>query len=413
MDPHVKWAALLITLLGGQIGVGQVPCTYDGGGVSPTVLEDETDPASAEVMITGIELVASPMGVGLPAGLIQGAMSQWNNCPGTSIPPFGTEISGPKHTIEILLLDAVPDLVPGSDALGLAFYSNLDQRITLYARKPEGGTYSFEELTYFLAHELGHVLGLGDSNIGIMGGYQNGSTEQVGTTECGCANDTWETVPEPGEPDSGDEPDPIEGNGCTDDQGQWVEGGVYATVWCCGGELLSATCLAGGVEGIFKAGTSLRDPPIRSPIALSLARWGEPAATPGKPDFENPADVLVLGIDFDLSGLIDNPVEQMLGSWNRPNAFVVLARFDRPEWGGNDNGWIDPGDVVWQQLGFSGLDTHEMIPPEALGIAGIDTIPRRARQPGLFGLITRALNESGNHVFTLATLPGKVPVESD
>lgn len=215
-----------------------------------------------------------------------------------------------------------------------------------------------------------------------MGPYRGG-TPSVGNNECACAEDAWEqAVEEPLEPDPGDEPDPIEELGCYNDQGQWVEGGFLVTFFCCGGELLGTECVA-DESTTFKTGSRLIFPAIRETIVLYLPHREEHRE-------------LVLGIDFDANGSIDGPSEMLLGSWRWPNAVVVLAQFDRPDLGGNDNGWIDPGDFVWEQLGF--WDATDLIRPEAIGIVAIDTIPSAERRATRTQWVVAALDRDGNAV---------------
>jgi hypothetical protein len=193
----MKLHAILLCLFSGASHLC-AQCIHDGNGISPTVLQNEADPDSPEVFINGIEFAVSNSDAvfPLPTGLIESAISQWNGCSPQLFPPLQTSVSGPKQTITISFFDKKPP--PNtSEGLGLASYSNLDQEIKLYRRNPNGGFFSQDELIYFLAHEIGHVLGLGDTSRDELMGPARGDgdgykIQEVLTSDCTCVSETWE-----------------------------------------------------------------------------------------------------------------------------------------------------------------------------------------------------------------------------
>jgi len=98
-----------------------------------------------------------------------------------------------------------------------------------------------------------------------------------------------------------------------------------------------------------------------------------------------------LALDRNGNGVVDNGAELfgvgtpliLQGNRNAPNGFVGLAQYDERELGGNDDGYITPGDAIWPQLrvwvdrnadGASSYD--EMHSLSEYGITALETIPK-------------------------------------
>ena len=119
---------------------------------------------------------------------------------------------------------------------------------------------------------------------------------------------------------------------------------------------------------------------------------GEPAfmqwVRPGEDDAFLVHDINDNGLADDGSELFGNGTRLLLqGDALAPNGFVGLAQFDRPELGGNDDGFISGDDQIWKYLYLwldadaDGISTsREMTPLASLPILRLETIPFEVKQ---------------------------------
>lgn len=104
----------------------------------------------------------------------------------------------------------------------------------------------------------------------------------------------------------------------------------------------------------------------------------------------------VLVLDLDGDGLMSSSREMLGNQFNEDNlptlnAAAALQRYDHAEWGGNQNGIIDPGDFFWEDLYFwqdlnhdQLCQTHEMISMRRAKIQSIDPFPTPLRRQTSF-----------------------------
>ncbi len=107
-----------------------------------------------------------------------------------------------------------------------------------------------------------------------------------------------------------------------------------------------------------------------------------------------------LTLDRNGNGVIDNGRELFGNFTPQPvpsaggekHGFRALARYDKPQWGGNDNGWIDANDFVftslrlWQDINHNGLsEASELHTLPSKSITRLDLYYRESRRVDAHG----------------------------
>ncbi len=109
-----------------------------------------------------------------------------------------------------------------------------------------------------------------------------------------------------------------------------------------------------------------------------------------------------LCVDVNGNGAIDSGSE-LFGNYSvlpdgsrAANGFAALAAYDTRRFGGNENGWVDPGDAIWQQLrlwvdmNHDGISQpNELMTLDAAGIVRISTRYDTERRRDQFGNVFR------------------------
>ncbi|MEP0775169.1 MAG: matrixin family metalloprotease, partial [Acidobacteriota bacterium] len=224
---------------------------------------------------------------------------------------------------------------------------------------------------YILAHELGHFLGLADSNCStsVMSGYANSNMTQISAEDCAAIADLM--LPPP--------PDPPE-----DPRHCARESGIDD---CKASPIL----LDLGGTGIWFGGQSdavLFD--VTGDGQLELVNWVRPGGG---------ATFLVR--DLDGNGIVDGAGELFGTATVMPdgslaeNGFLALAVLDEAWYGGNGDGKVNASDIGWYSLlvwidsNANGLtEPGELQPLSAAGVLAIEldyrTLGRRDRHGNLY-----------------------------
>jgi hypothetical protein len=284
---------------------------------------------------------------GISTSVVFDAENYWSQgCPqqyGNNFPAFNNFVHGNGVPVTIGFVNST-STTPGGGCgvtnVTLAADGTLASAdITLFARQVDGTPCS---LTDSLAHEFGHVFGLDD--VGgracagrIMGTGILGMTRTVEASDCSIADQMWLISTETAPP-----PDPFcdaycwtqcQNNVCPPSQGN-------------PNPPQTPILIDLDREGFELTGVS-------NGVLFDLAANGHPehVAWTGRHEL-----VAFLCLDRNGDGRIDDGSE-LFGNATRlangkraPNGYVALAEFDKPEMGGNGNGFIDPGDAIWGRL---------------------------------------------------------------
>jgi hypothetical protein len=278
-----------------------------------------------ECGLGGIQVVGN-----LPSGVISQAIANWNgNCQSLNFFPNFTTASGTKARVEVNFEDTNAP----SAGLGVWVPGGATGSVEMYHRDPSGRTFTTSELTYILTHELGHALGLDDTNgdcimgpaeQGFFGGYQ---IKQVHSEDCSEANSVWRQAALENRGD-GQQNDCINQNKMLGD---------------CNSPLLidlgrNRFRFGGPDDGVY----------------FDLLASGVPIHT----QWVLPnGDDAFLARDLNGNGRIDDGSElfgqgtlMVLAGVNARHGFQALAQFDKRVLGGNGDGRISRHDEVWEEI---------------------------------------------------------------
>lgn len=265
------------------------------------------------------------------AGIIQSAIDQWSNsCPGAagqSFPILALNNYQATQHVPVYYHD-FEGLRCGATTWFAPFPGSAPQPIAIDLYETSGG-YSCQPISDTLAHEIGHVLGLGDApnpdtscHGEIMGGRAPGETRSVMSGDCATADNNWTTPAERDRKPPGDDRNP--GNnegGCGDDCSPIIinfENGDYR--------------LTGANSPVRFAMN-----PQREPVLMGWTAAG--------------ADEAFLWLDRNHNGRVTSGAE-LFGNFTplrngdfAKNGFEALREFDD-----NHDGVIDENDAIWSEL---------------------------------------------------------------
>ncbi len=306
--------------------------------------------------------------MGAPSNIVTGAMGQWNNCNGTA-PTLST--SSPNgQSVNIVLLNQNAN--PGTLAHTLV---STNPTITLYTHDEFGHEFTPAELTYILAHEMGHALGLNDilgSPSCLMGEavrQADGSytAKAVTGTDCQSVANLW-TAPEPDPPQ--DEP-------CRPKL-KWQGPGRVGSHGDCSSPI---------VIDLEQDGFHFGGP--ENPVTFDMSGNGVAKTLHWVAPYAHDAFLVQ---DLNGNGLVDDGAE-LFGTGTRlllenfslaSDGFQGLSQYDRVELGGDDDQWITPNDQIWSRL-YLWLDENadgiceydEMLPLTQVPFSRLDLNPAR------------------------------------
>ena len=332
--------------------------------------------------------------VGFTSSEINTAVSYWSACPeyGGEFPQFQIGGSG---GVPVTVIKRSGNSTTASGGCGVTdpeiVNGHLESAtIQVWTHQKDGTTCS--PLADVIAHELGHVLGLGDvadsACFGHIMGVRVLSTREVGLDDCAIADDMWETGSE-----ANPDPDP----------------------YC------DAYCWTSCVNGVCP-----NRPPDGEPCPILVDLEDDGIRLTGLDDpvwFDIDADGQVellswtdrgeglLALDRNGNGVVDHGGE-LFGNHTRLtdgtralNGYLALAELDSWLLGGNEDGQIDPRDAVfeflrmWTDRSHDGISqAAELATLEEAGIVRIALDYKRSNRTDRYGNELRFLGRAWKQV---------------
>lgn len=125
----------------------------------------------------------------VPAAVLMVGVNQWNGCGSRYVPHI--TLNGTSTQAVQVMVNVVDDSDQDNH---VGAWNGQDRVITIFTRDSNGRRFSDAQLSYIMGHELGHALGLDDTNCGIMNGFMSSSTTnppKVATSDCTFVISGW------------------------------------------------------------------------------------------------------------------------------------------------------------------------------------------------------------------------------
>lgn len=269
---------------------------------------------------------------GQSPALTQGA-GKWNDACGSGVPDFviRSQAQSGKLNITVQIYSGRAQGCGLTTACG-CFAPTFQNGVLVSGTLHIGLDPTCGDAASNVAHELGHLLGLKDATDAACDGhimyFATGPASSVRASDCGAADGLWqtpsETEPDP-TPDGEGEPEPTSPGGSN--------GGSPIII-----DLDRDQFHLTGLE---------------DPVVFDIDADGEPETLSWTA--AGTLDAFLV-LDRDGNGSVDSGAElfgnytPLLDGSTAANGYIPLAEFDLAAVGGNDNGFIDPDDVVYQEL---------------------------------------------------------------